>query len=225
MKVIVMSLGGSLIVPSKIDYKFLKIFKSKLLKLRDCRFVVVAGGGSVARDYINVLQKEKVNERLLCLMGVGITRLNARLMANFFNGRACSSLPSSMRELKKMLKKNRIVFTGGLSFLPENTSDGTAASIAKEFKTDFINMTNVEGLYNKDPRKFKNAQLIKKISFDEFDKIVKKLKYHPGQHFVLDQHASEIIRKNKIKTYIIGNDLKNLEDLVKGKKFFGTVIY
>ncbi len=220
-----MSLGGSLIVPSNIDYNFLKNFKTKLLKLKDFKFVVVAGGGSIAREYIKVLEKEGVNEKKLCLMGVGITRLNARLLANFFKESACPNLPSSMQELKNMFNKNRIIFTGGLSFEPENTSDGTAASIAKELKTDFVNMTNVNGLYNKDPRKFNDARLIKRISFEEFCNKIKKLKYHPGQHFVLDQHASEVIRKNKIKTVIIGKGLKNFESLIKGKKFIGTVIY
>ena len=51
-----------------------------------------------------------------------------------------------------------------------------------------------------------------------------KLKYQPGQHFVLDQTAAEIIMKNKIKTSIIGKNLKNLNNILKGKKFKGTII-
>jgi uridylate kinase len=85
-------------------------------------------------------------------------------------------------------------------------------------------MTNVKGLYNKDPRKYKDAKFIKEISFDEFYKIANKLRYEAGQHFVLDQHAAKIIKENKIKTVIIGKDLKNFENYLKCKEFIGTII-
>jgi uridylate kinase len=48
--------------------------------------------------------------------------------------------------------------------------------------------------------------------------------FKPGQHFVLDQTASKIILKNKIKTYILGKDLKQLENVLKGRKFKGTFV-
>jgi uridylate kinase len=51
-----------------------------------------------------------------------------------------------------------------------------------------------------------------------------KIKYEPGQHFVLDQTASKIIKKNKTPTYIIGKDIRQLNNLLKGKKFIGTRI-
>ena len=123
-----------------------------------------------------------------------------------------------------MIERNRIVFTGGLRFVPNNTSDGTAAQIASYLKTNLINVTNVKGLYTKDPKKYEDAELIHEISFEEFDKIVRKIKYSAGQHFILDQNASRIIKKDKIKTIIIGNDIKNLKNLFNGKKFVGTII-
>ena len=104
------------------------------------------------------------------------------------------------------------------------TSDGTAANIAREIKADyFINITNVSGLYDKDPRKNKNAKFISRINFNDFLKIVMKIKYKPGQHFVLDQTAAEIITKYKIKTVIL-KDVNNLEGFLREKKFIGTVI-
>ena len=116
------------------------------------------------------------------------------------------------------------MFDLGSEFKPHSTSDSAAAEIAKKFKTDFINLTNVDGLFDKNPLKNKNAKLIHSISWENFDKITNKIKYKPGQHFVLDQSASKIIRKNKIATYILGKNLKNLDNLLKGKKFKGTTI-
>ena len=50
------------------------------------------------------------------------------------------------------------------------------------------------------------------------------MKYHPGQHFILDQHAAKIIKKHKIRTSIIGKDIKNLKKCLQDKKFIGTII-
>ena len=75
-----------------------------------------------------------------------------------------------------------------------------------------------------DPRKHKNAKFISKISWKEFDKMANKNKYEPGQHFVLDQTASKMILINKITTYILGQDLKQLENVLKGQKVRGTMI-
>ncbi|MAG77568.1 MAG: UMP kinase, partial [Colwelliaceae bacterium] len=96
--------------------------------------------------------------------------------------------------------------------------------LARYLKSDFINLTNVPGLYTSNPKKNKNAKLIPKISWTAFEKKANKLKFKAGQHFVLDQRAASIIRKHKIKTYIIGPDTNQISNLLKGKKFKGTSI-
>ena len=223
MKIVVISLGGSLIVPNKINDSYIEKFKQTLLKFKEYKFVIVAGGGLTARTYIDALERQKINKRIQALIGIRITRLNAWTLINLFKGNCARNIAKSLKEVKSLLNKNRIVIAGGLRYMDENTSDGTAASIANLLKANLINMTNVNGLYNKEP-KLRGAKLIRKISLERFDKIVKKIKYHPGQHFVLDQHASDIISKNNIKTYIIGSNLNNLERLIKNKRFLGTTI-
>lgn len=225
MKPVVMSVGGSIFNPDGFNFNFVNNLKKVLTKLAKTRkIIVVCGGGKTARDYIIPLQKAGVPEKRCELIGIGITRMNARFFLNFFGKIASQHVPASMKEVKNLLKKNNLVFTGGLRFVPDSTSDGTATGLANYFKTDFINMTNVKGLYDKDPRKFKNAKFIPKISFSNFNKITSKMKYRAGQHFVLDQNAAKIIKQHKIKTYVIGPNLKNFEKLLKGKKFTGTVI-
>ena len=51
-----------------------------------------------------------------------------------------------------------------------------------------------------------------------------KQKFKPGQHFILDQTASGIIMKHKIITYLLGKNLRELENVLKNKKFKGTII-
>ncbi len=224
-RVLVLSLGGSLIIPDEIDIKFIKEFKKIILKnIKNYKFIVVCGGGSIARKYISSLEVLKINEKFQSFSGISATRMNARFMSYFFNINPKKGIPHKMRILKKHIKKQNIVFCGALEYKQDQTSDSTAANIAKHFKTIFINFTNVQGLYDKNPKKYKNAKFIPKISWKDFDKMANKSKFKPGQHFVLDQTASKIILKNKITTYIIGKNLKQFDNILHEKKFKGTII-
>lgn len=217
----VISLGGSVIVQDKINSDFLKKFKNIVMKSKD-KFVIVTGGGKTARVYINGLKAVNLPEKELSLIGIGITRLNAKFMSKFF--RTTETIPKSLKEVRNVISKNKVVFCGGLRYEPDNTSDGTAAEIARDLKSELINITNVDGLYTNDPNKFKNAKFISEISFEDFKKITNKIKYSAGQHFVLDQHAAEIINDYKIKTVILGSNLNNFEKFLNGEKFKGTII-
>ena len=224
MKTVVISLGGSVILPDKPDLKFIDNFKKIVRKhYKKYRFVVVCGGGSIARRYINSLEREGKSEKELALAGIRVTRMNAQLLMQIFGKEANDSLPANMEQVKNNLKKNKIVFCGALRYAPDETSDGTAAKLANFLKTDFINITNVPGLYTSDPKKNKNAKLIKSISWKNFEKIALAIKFHAGQHFVIDQEAARTIKKNKIRTFIIGN-IKSLDNLLKEKSFTGTTI-
>jgi len=224
-KIITISLGGSLIVPEKIDLKFLKDFK-KIIKAntKKYKFVIVCGGGTVARKYINVLDQDKKSPYLQSLIGISVTRLNARFMSYFFDQDPKEGISHSEAHVKKLLKKQNIVFCGGLGYKPNQTSDATSAQIASYLKTDFINMTNVKGLYDKNPLKYKSAKFIPEITRQNLNKMINKIKYKPGQHAPLDQTAMNVILKNRIKTYIIGKNTNNLDNLLNNKKFIGTVV-
>jgi len=226
-KVVVLSLGGSLIIPDDIDVNFLRKFKKTLLKnAKRYKFIVVCGGGSTAREYIKGLEKEGIKKKEFHqgLLGIASTRLNARFMTYFFGEDANKGIPHDMKEVKGMLRYYDSVFCGALRYAKKETSDGTSAKLARYFDTIFINMTNVEGLYTKNPKKCKNAKFIPKISWREFKKKTDSLSFKPGQHFILDQQAAKIIEKQKIPTYILGKDLRQLEAVLRGKKFRGTLI-
>ena len=221
----VLSLGGSLIVPEKTDINFLKEFKKVLDKNSDkYKFIVVCGGGTVARKYISALKELGKDQTLQSFSGISATRMNARFMNYIFDINPGKGIPHTMRSVKKYIKSQRVVFCGALEYKPNQTSDSTAAQIALQFKSDFINLTNVSGLYDKNPKTNKKAKLIPKISWKELFKMATKETFKPGQHFIIDQTAAKIILKNQITTYILGKDLKQLDNLLKNKKFKGTTI-
>jgi uridylate kinase len=224
-KVIVISLGGSLIIPDDINLKYLRDFKKTILKNKDkYKFIIICGGGSIARRYISALREEGMNEELQSYAGISSTRMNARFMSYFFKLDQKRGIPHKIKELKEYANKFDIIFCGALEYKPRQTSDSTAAQIAEAFKCDFINLTDVSGLHDKNPKKFKDAKFISKISWADFDKMANEIEFKPGQHFVLDQTASNIIKKKKITTYILGKDMKQLDNLLNGKKFIGTKI-
>lgn len=224
-KVIVISLGGSLIIPDNINTELLVKFRNVIKKHSNkYKFVVVCGGGSIARKYISSLKQSGKSEYLQGLAGISTTRMNARFLTYFFGEEANEGIPHDMEQIKNLLKKNNIVFCGALRYAPNETSDGTSAKLARFFNTDFINLTLVSGLYTSNPLKNKNAKFIPEISWKNFNKRASSIKFAPGQHFVLDQNAAKTIMKYRIKTYILGKDLKQLDNLLSGKKFKGTVI-
>lgn len=225
MKTIVISLGGSLIIPENVNFTFLDAFKKELRKhYKNTRFVIVCGGGSIARKYITALKKEGKSDKELASAGIRTTRMNALFLMQFFGKEANDEIVKDMHQVASNIHKNRVVICGALRYAEDETSDGTAAKLANFLNADFINMTNVKGLYTADPRKDKNAKFVSKISWKEFEHVALAIKFKPGQHFVLDQQAATIIKKHKIKTYIINDNIKNLGNLLKGKRFIGTEI-
>jgi len=230
-KILVISLGGSLIVPKgKPDYIFLKKFKKLILKIsKKYKVVIVCGGGKTAREYIQTLEKEHSSNYEKSVVGIVATRLNALLLATFFGKNSNSGIPTNIQDFMNLLKHYRIVICGGSleKYHIGSTSDGTAASIAARLKVKWlINLTNVNGLYNKNPLKYKDARFINRINYRDFRRMLGKVKEKPGQHFVLDRLATEIVSANKINVAILnGKNLRSLENFINGKKFVGTILW
>ena len=230
-KLIVISLGGSVIVPSSVDEKFLEGFQrvlEKRLKKKgngDLRFIIVTGGGSTARNYIAAVRERGLTRHYQDELGIAATRINALLLATFFK-KYHLHVPQSKQELAQLLTKHRIVFTGGFLEDIGSTSDGTAAELAAQYGAElFINITNVKGLYTKNPKKFRDATFIPKISYADFyERFIKRMTEESGQHFVLDRRATLITMQHQIPVAIVSG-LDNLEKCLNKRKFVGTLIH
>jgi len=224
-RIVVISLGGSVIISEKPNFRFLDKFKNTLRKhYKTHKFVIVCGGGSIARKYISALKAEHKSKKELSMAGIRATRMNAMFVMQFFGKEANDVLPSDMQEVKTNLHKNHVVICGALRYAPDSTSDGTAAKLAHFLKANFVNITNVKGLYSENPVAHPKARFIPYESWKQFEKRALNLSFKAGQHFVLDQKAAIIIREYKIKTFIIGPDTRNIDKILKSKKFVGTLI-
>jgi uridylate kinase len=215
---IVISLGGSLIVPDKFDLAFLMKFKKVIEKFKTRhRFFIVCGGGKVARAYAQAAQKLRLSETAAHLLGIEATLVNAKLLALLLRARF---IKGSVKRIAS--EEARVMITGGIR--EGWTTDVVAALIAKEVRADcLINLTDVPGVYDKDPHKHKKAKLFSKLSWEEFLELAKKVKIKPGMHFVFDPRAAIICKAARIKV-IIMKGVENLDRFLGGEKFEGTRI-
>ena len=222
-KTIVLSLGGSLIFPEDLDKKFLISFKKVIEKYikKNFRFVIICGGGRLARSFQQVAsEKRKLSNEELDWLGIYATKINAHILKSIFNKNAEENIISNPN--KKIISKKNIMIASG--WLPGWSTDYDAVLLAKNLRTkNVINMSNVDYVYDKDPRKYRDAKKIEKMAWKNFRKISGS-KWKAGMNIPFDPVAAKEAEKSGIKVYVVGNNLKNLENLLDRKKFKGTVI-
>lgn len=224
MKTIIISLGGSLIVPCNIDMKFLKKFRSIVLDYvkEGNKVALMCGGGKTAREYIKEANKvKKLSNHNNDMIGIIATRLNAELVRAIFSEYAYEKVVYNPN--KKINTRKRIIV--GAGYLPGCSTDKDAVLIAKALKAKtVINLTNVDYVYDKNPKKYKNAKPIKEITWNNFLKIT-GTKWKAGLNLPFDPLAAVEAKKSGVRVIIAnGNNLDNLKKIISGKKFKGSVI-
>lgn len=223
MESIVISLGGSIIAPHRIDTEFLKGFRKLLLKFmkNGKRFIIICGGGKTAREYqAAASQVVKLTNEDLDWLGIHSTRLNAHLMRTILWDIAHQKVVRNPTE-KVVFKENVLIAAG---WKPGWSTDYDAVLLAKNYNVKtIVNITNVDHVYDKNPSKYRDAKPLKEIRWKGFRKLVGN-KWDPGLNTPFDPVASREAEKNGIRVVIMGKSLKNLEDFLSGKDFEGTVI-
>jgi uridylate kinase len=217
-KTYVLSVGGSLIVPEEVDVKFLSDFKELITAYtkKGNKFLIYCGGGMLARQYQNKVKAKKDD---LDWIGIYASRLNAELVRGMFGELAEEKVLYD--PTKKLRFTKPILVAAG--WKPGWSTDYDAVLAAKNLKIDtVINLSNVDYVYNKDPRKFKGAKPIKKITWKAFKQLVGGT-WKPGLNMPFDPIAAKEAEKSHISVVVM-KSLTNLKKLLDGKKFDGTII-
>jgi len=213
-KKIVIKLSGRIF--SMDNVKMLKDYASFLVKIsKICQPIVIAGGGNIARHYITHARSSGADESTLDELGIEISRLNAKLLIYALKNKAYSHPPTTLQEVRHAVDDGLIVVTGGLH--PGQSTNGTAALIAEKINAEqFLNATDVDGVYDKDPNKFKNAKKFKRIELKNLKNMLVHEDSIAGGYDLMDIVALKIIERSKIKTRILKADIKTLEKAIKG---------
>ena len=198
------------------NIKILKDYARFLVKLsKTHQPIVVAGGGKIARHFISHARSSGADESTLDELGIEISRLNAKLLIYALKNKAYPHPPTSLKEAKNAVDSGLIVVAGGLH--PGQSTNGTAALIDEKVKAEqFLNATDVKGIYDSDPNKSKKAKLFKTIELKKLRGMLVKEDSVAGGYDLMDIVALKIIERSKIKTRVIQSDIKTLEKAVKG---------
>jgi uridylate kinase len=196
--------------------KMLKDYASFLVKIsKICQPIIIAGGGNIARHYIAHARSSGADESTLDELGIEISRLNAKLLIYALKNKAYSHPPTTLQEVRHAVDDGLIVVTGGLH--PGQSTNGTAALIAEKINAEqFLNATDVDGVYDRDPNKFKNAKKFKRIELRNLRNMLVHEDSLAGGYDLMDIVALKIIERSKIKTRILKADIKTLEKAIKG---------
>jgi uridylate kinase len=222
---IVISLGGSVMVPDEIDKEYVKKFALLARELaKKHELAIVTGGGRTARKYIEPAREYRATEYFCDRVGISATRMNAMLLSSAIGPQASIDPPRDQVEAAKEMDSKKIVVMGGTE--PGHSTDAVAALLAECVKADlFINASDIDGVYDSDPKKNRDAKRLEKISAGDLLDMVKNKAMGAGKYELVDMLAVKIVQRSKIKTiFLSGRDLENMRNAIDGKKFVGTTI-
>nr|QQK86704.1 uridylate kinase [Treponema denticola] len=229
--VTVLSVGGSIVAPDKPDFDFLdkfsKTIRNWLLQDSSRKIIMVIGGGAPARDYQNAyrkvcdLRKAPAKNDEADWIGITATRLNAQLVKAVFED-LCPD-PVVYDPTTVDMFGGQILVAAG--WKPGFSTDNDAVVLAERFSGNLVvNLSNIAKVYTDDPKKNPEARPIDSISWEDFIKIV-GTEWVPGKNTPFDPIASQRALKAGIKVICAaGKDIENLENILNGKDFKGTVI-
>lgn len=221
---IVISLGGSILVPDEIDVKFAGAFRD-LIKSEVAlgkQFVIIVGGGKICRRYqasakeLGILSGEELD-----WVGIHVTKLNANFLRIILGDLAFGEIVDD----PEAISPSDFPVIVGAGYKPGSSTDFDAVQIAKTVGAKkIINLSNIDYAYDKDPRKFPDAKKIEKSNWREFRKIL-PTEWGPGVNSPFDPVAARRAEELGIEVAIMnGANLDNLRSYLDGESFQGTVI-
>lgn len=221
---IVISVGGSLLIPEDIDVAFIKAFKAMInfFISENYQIVLAIGGGKTSRKYHKAAAHfDNVNDNDLDWIGISTIKLNAQLLYSVFSDISLyPDIIASPDHLKPFDEALAIV----AAWEPGHSSDYNAVVLARELGArKVINFSNVSYVYDKDPALYPDAQAHKKLTWDEYLAIIPK-EWSPNLSSPFDPIASRLAQDHGLQVAILGASIENLSAYLKGADFEGTTI-
>ncbi len=217
------SLSGS--VGHGLDFEYIKKICMEIKKVHDMeiRIGIVCGGGNFLRGR----DAHEMDRETADYVGMMATIMNSLVLKDMFNQIGCEvynqsglyvSIIDKVDSVKarEELDKGKIIVFGGGTGKPFFSTDTGASLRAIDIGADMIiKLTNVDGVYDKDPNKYENAKMYNKISYQEV--LDKKLS-------VMDMEAIEMCMKNKIKIVVMNINTKDGIKRVLQNEDIGTIV-
>ena len=221
--VVVVSLGGSVVNPGKPSLenikKIAKIFEDSREKL-----AIVVGGGAYAREYAEVIRKLMGNEFYADIVATMETKQNAMLLISALKN-AYPKIPSTFEGAAAAIRNYQHVVMGGT--IPGITTDTDAVLLAEATSAKrLVNISNVPGIFDKDPSKYSDAKKYSKINHEQLLSLATESdRRKAGEHFVFDVIACKLAARSKLELHFVSwKNGKDVLNAIKGKPHSGTVV-
>jgi len=228
METIVISVGGSLIVPKEIDTDFLKRIKTLIenqIATKGRHFIIITGGGRTARNYQDASATvTELDPDDLDWLGLHATRLNGQLFKTVCKEFAHKVVITNPEDIKRVPKSAKLVVAAG--YRPGASTDLRAVQIAGNIGAiKMVNLSNTDYVYTADPKKDFQAKKIEEITWPEFRKLIPE-EWDPGLSSPFDPVAAREAEKLGMEVVAInGEKLEELENYLEDKPFIGTRIH
>lgn len=220
----IISLGGSLVAPDGVDIAFIRTFRELISSEVQAgkQFVITVGGGKVCRRYQAAASELGVaHQEALDWIGIRALSLNAELIRAAFGESAHEKVITEPSELRTASEP--VVIFGAKA--PGHSTDFDAVEAARETGArKVVNLSNIDYVYDKDPKRFSDAKKIEKTSWKEFRALLPP-EWTPGVNAPFDPIAAKRAEELGLEVAIMnGSNLKHLKNYLEGKKFIGTVV-
>ncbi|MDD5023307.1 MAG: UMP kinase, partial [Candidatus ainarchaeum sp.] len=153
------------------------------------------------------------------------TKENAKEVIKILGKNAYPKVPKDFNEAKKALEKYKFVVMGGM--LPGITTDSDAVLLAECVESEkVINISNIDGVYDKNPKEYNDAKKYHFLTHDELLKLAfENDKRIAGTNFVFDILACKLAARSKIEVHFVsGKKIEEVEKAVEGKDHSGTIV-
>jgi uridylate kinase len=220
----VVAVGGSVLAPG-LDSGRVRAYADVIEDLHaDHRVGVVVGGGGMARRYIGTARELDANEMACDALGIGVTRLNARLLIAALGERAAPTPPEEYETAAATLHRDDVPVMGGV--VPGQTTDAVAAALAETVGADLlVYATSVPGVFDADPNADPDATRFDTIAADDLVDLVADIEMTAGASAPIDLLAAKLIQRAGLRTVVLdGSDPGAVRRAVRSDEFDGTEV-
>jgi uridylate kinase len=224
---VVVSVGGSLIVPDAIDTDFLKKLRDFVLNRIGAghSFSIIAGGGKTARRYRDaaLAVRGDIAAEDLDWLGIHATRLNGHLLRTLFSEDAYPVMITNPDEVLDAPPGTSVIVAAG--YRPGGSTDLRAVQVAKNLGAKrLVNLSDIDYVYDKNPKEFADAKPQEKLSWSEFRAIIPD-HWDPGLSSPFDPVAAMEAERLGLEVAIInGTHLDRFAAYLDSQPFVGTII-
>jgi uridylate kinase len=187
-------------------------------------FVVVVGGGRPARLYIDAARLLGATEAQCDWLGIKLARNNAELLCAALGNQAYPNIVETLDELEVAINLAHVVLMGGL--IPAQSTNAVAAVAAETVRAEVLfNATNVDGVYDHDPKK-SGAVKLESVTIKQLRKILEGGGTKAGEYKLFDSVAIRVVERSKIPTIIFdGTNPDNFLRAFRGEKVGSKIVH